>query len=144
MSTFYDAAGGDPVFESLVTRFFDKVSKDELLMTMYKAEELEESAWRLKAYLILLWGGPNEYEPARGKKIRLRVPHMQFKIDKVARDRWMLYMEESIKSLELAQHVENEFIERTNQVADAMQNVFSAQEKALWKEKHPTKFPRLD
>ena len=144
MSTFYEAAGGEPVFEVLVTRFFDKVSKDELLMTMYKAEELEESAWRLKAYLTLLWGGPNDYEPARGKKVRLRVRHMPFTIDKHARDRWMLHMEESIKSLELAEPVEKEFIERTNQIADAMQNVFSAEEKALWHEKHPTKFPRLD
>lgn len=144
MSTFYEAAGGEPVFETLVTRFFGMVSEDELLMSFYRAEELEASKWRLKAYLALLWGGPDDYQPARGRKKRLRVRHMPFKIDKVARDRWMLYMEKAILSLELKDYVTEEFIVRTNQIADAMQNVFSEEEKALWKDKHPTKFPRLD
>jgi hemoglobin len=132
MNNFYEAVGGEPVFETLVKRFFEKVSKDELLMTMYKAEELEESAWRLKAYLELLWGGPRTYEEFRGAP-RLRVRHMEFKIDSEARECWMSYMRESIKSLNLHKAHELEMLERMEQIALAMQNHFTDAEKKFYK-----------
>jgi len=65
---FYAEVGGAPVFDKIVSRFYEQVSEDEVLRPIYPEEDL----------------GPAE--------VRLRMRHAPFKVGPIERDAWLRCM----------------------------------------------------
>ncbi|MEI7546057.1 MAG: globin, partial [Mycobacteriaceae bacterium] len=59
--TFYDAVGGAATFRTIVSRFYELVSADEVLRPLYPEDDLEGAEDRLRMFLEQYWGGPRTY-----------------------------------------------------------------------------------
>lgn len=79
----------------LVAAFYRQIPSDDLLGPMYPAEDLAGAEERLRLFLVFRFGGPQDYLQRRGHPA-LRMRHAPFAITEVARDRWMLLMENAI------------------------------------------------
>jgi hemoglobin len=88
--TLYERVGGQPFFAALVERFYDGVSGDLVLRSMYP-DDLTESKRHLALFLAQYWGGSTEYEQLRGHP-RLRRRHARFVITREAREAWLTHM----------------------------------------------------
>jgi hemoglobin len=97
---FYDRVGGEPTFRALVHRFYEGVAGDELLRPLYPEQDLGPAEERLTLFLIQYWGGPTTYSDQRGHP-RLRMRHAPFRVDALARDRWLHHMGEAVRELGL-------------------------------------------
>jgi len=82
---------GEEGFARLVAAFYRQVPEDDILGSMYPEQDREGSEQRLRDFLIYRFGGPQRYIEQRGHP-RLRMRHFPFRIDQVARDRWMQLM----------------------------------------------------
>jgi hemoglobin len=89
--SFYDEVGGAPVFDKIVSRFYEEVAEDEVLRPVYPEEDLGPAEVRLRMFLEQYWGGPRTYSDQRGHP-RLRMRHMPFKIGPIERDAWLRCM----------------------------------------------------
>lgn len=98
--SLYDAVGGEPAFDLLVSRFYAGVAADPLLRPLYPDEDLTEAADRLRLFLVQYWGGPTTYSDARGHP-RLRRRHAPFSIGPAERDAWLRHMLGALDSLDL-------------------------------------------
>jgi hemoglobin len=96
---------GEEGFTRLVAAFYRQVPEDDILGTMYPAEDLAEAEQRLGKFLIYRFGGPQRYIEERGHP-RLRARHSPFRIDQAARDRWMLLMNRAFLEAALPADVE--------------------------------------
>jgi hemoglobin len=90
-ATMYERVGGETTFRALVHEFYRGVATDPLLRPLYPEEDLGPAEERLALFLIQYWGGPRTYGEQRGHP-RLRMRHAPFRIDSLARDRWLLHM----------------------------------------------------
>lgn len=97
-STFFDEVGGQATFDRLVTRFYDRVQRDEVLWPMYPAHDLEGAIWRLSHFLAQYFEGPTTYSQQRGHP-RLRMRHAPFHVNPDARDRWLAHMTAAVDEL---------------------------------------------
>lgn len=97
-TSLYDRVGGMTFFEALVAGFYRRVSTDDVLRPLYPERDLAPAQRRLTLFLAQYWGGPRTYEQERGHP-RLRMRHVPFAIDGVARDRWLLHMRASLAEL---------------------------------------------
>ena len=88
---FYDEVGGAPVFEKIISRFYEQVAEDEVLRPLYPEQDLGPAEERLRMFLEQYWGGPRTYSDRRGHP-RLRMRHMPFKIGPIERDAWLRCM----------------------------------------------------
>ncbi|HET6257390.1 globin [Pseudonocardia sp.] len=88
---FYAEAGGAPVFDKIVSRFYEQVSEDEVLRPIYPEEDLGPAEVRLRMFLEQYWGGPRTYSEQRGHP-RLRMRHAPFKVGPIERDAWLRCM----------------------------------------------------
>ena len=93
--TLFERAGGMPFFEALVGRFYAGVATDPILRPIYPEADLAPAQRWLTLFLAQYWGGPRTYDEERGHP-RLRMRHVPFAIDAVARDRWLLHMRAAI------------------------------------------------
>ena len=89
--SFYDEVGGAPVFEKIISRFYEQVAGDEVLRPLYPEQDLGPAEERLRMFLEQYWGGPRAYSDRRGHP-RLRMRHMPFKIGPIERDAWLRCM----------------------------------------------------
>ena len=89
--SFYDEVGGAPVFEKIISRFYEQVAEDEVLRPLYPEQDLGPAEERLRMFLEQYWGGPRTYSDRRGHP-RLRMRHMPFKIGPIERDAWLRCM----------------------------------------------------
>jgi hemoglobin len=89
--SFYEAIGGADTFNRLVGRFYEEVSKDEILRPLYPEEDLGPAERRLRMFLEQYWGGPRTYSEQRGHP-RLRMRHAPFKVGPIERDAWLAAM----------------------------------------------------
>ncbi len=89
--SFYDAVGGHPTFERIVSRFYAGVATDPVLRPIYPEEDLAAAADRFRMFLEQYWGGPTTYSETRGHP-RLRMRHAPFAVSPAARDRWLTHM----------------------------------------------------
>ena len=71
-----------------------------MLAPMYEGRDLAESQWRLREFLVGRFGGPMRYAERRGHP-RLRMRHVPFNIDRLARDRWVALMDEALAESDL-------------------------------------------
>lgn len=90
--TFYDAVGGHETFRKIVSRFYELVREDEVLLPLYPPDELDDAEVRLRMFLEQYWGGPRTYSDQRGHPPRLRMRHVPFKIGFIERDAWLRCM----------------------------------------------------
>lgn len=90
-STFFDEVGGQDTFDRLVTAFYERVQRDDVLWPMYPQDDLEGAIWRLSHFLAQYFDGPTTYSQERGHP-RLRMRHAPFHVNPDARDRWVEHM----------------------------------------------------
>jgi hemoglobin len=118
---FFERAGGEQTFRSLVRRFYEGVALDPVLRPLYPEEELEPAADRLALFLIQYWGGPNTYSQSRGHP-RLRMRHVPFVIGAAERDAWLRHMRDALDSLSLPEDVATPIWEYLTMAAESMRN----------------------
>jgi hemoglobin len=99
--TFYDAVGGDETFRKIVSRFYELVREDEVLLPLYPLEDLDGAEDRLRMFLEQYWGGPRTYSDQRGHP-RLRMRHAPFQIGFLERDAWLRCMHTAVASIDSA------------------------------------------
>lgn len=104
-SEIYNAIGEEG-FEQLTAGFYKRVREDPILAPMYPEHDWLGAQQRLRDFLIFRFGGPPRYLQERGHP-RLRIRHVAFPIDRVARDRWVCLMDESLADANFAQNVTN-------------------------------------
>jgi hemoglobin len=120
---FYELVGGTDTFRKLVEVFYQGVKDDEVLRPMYPEDDLAPAADRLRMFLEQYWGGPTTYQEQRGHP-RLRMRHSVFKINPLARERWLFHMRKAVDSLELPKLQEAELWAYLDRAATAMLNTF--------------------
>ena len=120
--TPYDLFGGEVFFTELVSRFYAGVATDDVLRPMYPAGDLEGAERRLRLFLMQYWGGPGTYSEERGHP-RLRMRHVSFHVDGVARDRWLTLMSNALDEMHMQPAAQAELWKYLVAAAFAMQNV---------------------
>lgn len=121
IGNLYQAAGGEPTFRLLVSRFYAGVADDPVLRPLYPEEELASATERLTLFLIQFWGGPSTYNEQRGHP-RLRMRHQPFAIGQLERDAWLGHMRDAVDSLELNPAVRRALIDYFETASTAMIN----------------------
>ncbi|NNN01243.1 MAG: globin [Acidimicrobiaceae bacterium] len=119
----YDQIGGEPFFERLVGFFYDAVERDEVLRAMYP-DDLSEAKHHLLMFLVQYWGGPRTYSEERGHP-RLRMRHAPFRINRAARDGWLVAMGSALEAVrsELSDEQFAEMNDYFTSVAHQLRNV---------------------
>ena len=120
---FFELVGGSETFRKLTDKFYEGVAKDEVLRPMYPEDDLGPAAERLRMFLEQYWGGPSTYQEQRGHP-RLKMRHAPFKINPLARERWLHHMKVAVDSLELAALQKAELWGYLDRAATAMLNTF--------------------
>ena len=89
-TTVFEVVGGQPFFDALVERFYERVERDPPLRSLYPAD-LEPGKRALALFLGQYWGGPPIYSEEKGHP-RLRMRHAPFVIGSPQRDAWLAAM----------------------------------------------------
>lgn len=100
--SIYEATGEDQI-QKLVRYFYQEVAQNQALRSLYPAD-LEPAERRLFLFLLQVFGGPQTYSQERGHP-RLRMRHLDWKIDPSMRDHWLNAMLSSLDKLTLEQNV---------------------------------------
>lgn len=82
----FDSVGGQPFFDALVERFYERVEVDAVLRPLYP-DDLEPGKRALALFLGQYWGGPPAYSVEKGHP-RLRMRHAPYLIGRRERDAW--------------------------------------------------------
>jgi len=93
------AALGAEGFGPLVAAFYRQIPEDPILGPMYPEQDFVGAEERLRLFLRVRFGGPEDYLEQRGHP-RLRMRHAPFAIDTRARDRWVQLMETALEEVE--------------------------------------------
>jgi hemoglobin len=120
---FFELVGGTDTFKKLTDAFYEGVKDDEVLRPMYPEDDLGPAAERLRMFLEQYWGGPTTYQDTRGHP-RLKMRHQPFKINPLARERWLFHMRAALDSLKLPPLKEAELWAYLDRAATAMLNTF--------------------
>ena len=120
---FFEKVGGKETFKKLVDSFYRGVAEDDVLRPMYPEDDLGPAAERLQLFLEQYWGGSDAYQQLRGHP-RLRMRHQPFKINPLARERWLHHMRAAVDELKLAPALEAELWAYLDRAATAMLNTF--------------------
>jgi hemoglobin len=99
--TFYDEVGGHDTFQAIVSRFYQLVRDDEILLPLYPEDDIDGAEERLRMFLEQYWGGPRTYSDLRGHP-RLRMRHAPFRIGLLERDAWLRCMHTAVASIDSA------------------------------------------
>ena len=89
-ANLWSAVGGDPTFLVLVEAFYRRVEADPLLRPIFPPD-LASGREKQFMFLVQYFGGGQRYSAVHGHP-RLRMRHVPFRIDRVARDRWLAHM----------------------------------------------------
>jgi len=111
---------GEESFQDLSKNFYLEVSKIPELRNLYP-EDLDAAERRIYLFLVQALGGPQTYSEERGHP-RLRMRHMQWKIDSKMRSHWMNAMLHALDKVPLNQEVREDLMQYFAQVANAMIN----------------------
>jgi hemoglobin len=118
---YYEAMGGEPVFNELVHRFYVNVSNNAVLAPMYPKKDMEGAEKRLRLFLMQYWGGPDTYSQERGHP-RLRMRHNGFYIGKVEFDAWLACMHAALIDLDMVEELKEKMWEYFQYAAYSMIN----------------------
>ncbi|MCU1376565.1 MAG: glbO [Actinomycetia bacterium] len=116
----FDEVGGQPFFDQLVHRFYERVALDPVLRPLYP-EDLEPGERHLALFLGQYWGGPTTYSDERGHP-RLRMRHAPFVVDLAARDAWYDAMAASVAEAGVGPEHQQQLLAYFATAADHMVN----------------------
>lgn len=117
----FELFGGAEFFERLVHAFYLRVTQDEVLAPMYPDDDMAGAERRLRMFLEQYWGGPTTYSDERGHPM-LRMRHMPYAIDPVARDHWLANMHAALEEQDLDPKLRETLWSYLVSAAFAMQN----------------------
>jgi hemoglobin len=89
---------GEEGFARLIRAFYAQVPADDILGSMYPADDLAGAEERLRDFVIGRFGGPPRYIEQRGHP-RLRMRHMPFRVGATERDRWLHHMLSAVEDV---------------------------------------------
>jgi hemoglobin len=98
---------GEVGFTRLAAAFYRQVYDDDILGPMYPKDDREGAEQRLRDFLIYAFGGSQRYFEQRGHP-RMRVRHARFRIDRIARERWMQLMDNALAETALPEETERD------------------------------------
>jgi hemoglobin len=101
--TVFDVVGGQPFFDALVDRFYERVAGDPVLRPLYPAD-LAPGKRALALFLGQYWGGPPTYSAEKGHP-RLRMRHAPFRIDGEAQGAWLRAMQATVDEADIPETV---------------------------------------
>ena len=119
-TTVFEAVGGQPFFDQLVDRFYDRVEHDPVLRPIYP-EDLGPGKRGLALFLGQYWGGPPLYSAEKGHP-RLRMRHGPFIIGRRERDAWLAAMMASVRDAGVEVELEQRFVDYFTMAADHLVN----------------------
>jgi hemoglobin len=121
--TVFEAAGGQPFFDDLCRRFYDRVRVDPVLRPLYPAgdEAFDASERWLALFLGQYWGGPATYSEERGHP-RLRMRHGHFLVGRRERDAWYGAMAASVAESGAGTEVQARLLDYFAMAADHLVN----------------------
>ena len=61
MATIYEQIGGELAMHAAVSIFYKKVTADDRIARFFEAVDMERQAAKQKAFLTMVFGGPNHY-----------------------------------------------------------------------------------
>ena len=120
MTSLYEQVGGQPFFDALAHRFYERVSADPVLRPLYP-EDLGPGEVHLAQFLAQYWGGPGTYSEVRGHP-RLRMRHAPFVIGQAERDAWYGAMAASVAEAGVAPELETALLDYFAMAADHLVN----------------------
>ena len=97
-SEVFDEIGSERLVQ-LVAAFYRQIPGDDVLGRMYPPEDLGGAEERLRDFLLFRVGGDSRYLETRGHP-RLRMRHAPFRIDPIARNRWVDLMDVALHELD--------------------------------------------
>lgn len=118
--TVYDVVGGQPFFDGLAERFYERVAADPVLRPLYP-DDLAPGMRHLALFLGQYWGGPATYSDERGHP-RLRMRHVPFVIGSPERDAWYGAMAAAVGEAQLDPELEQRFLAYFAMAADHLVN----------------------
>lgn len=119
--TIYELAGGDQTIQTIVSRFYDKVSASPVLRPLFPEDFTEI---RNKQYLFLtqFFGGPMLYSEKYGSPM-MRARHMKAAaIAPKHAKAWLQCMQEAIEESGIAGPLLNAMVDRLTKTAHHMVN----------------------
>jgi hemoglobin len=119
-ASLFEKVGGQPFFDDLARRFYERVAVDVALRPLYP-DDLEPGERHLALFLGQYWGGPTTYSDERGHP-RLRMRHAPFVVDQEARDAWYGAMAASVAEAGLAPELAQQLLDYFAVAADHMIN----------------------
>jgi len=111
---------GEAKLQKLSQNFYQEVNKIPELRKLYP-EDLEAAERRIFLFLIQVVGGPSTYSEERGHP-RLRMRHLQLKIDSKMRNYWMDAMLHALDTVPLEEEPRILLMQYFSQAANAMIN----------------------
>ena len=118
MSVYTDV-GGQPFFDALVDRFYERVEADAVLRPIYP-DDLGPGKRALALFLAQYWGGPTTYSDEKGHP-RLRMRH-RFVIGRRERDAWFAAMAASVRDSGADADVQQQLLDYFTMAADHLVN----------------------
>jgi hemoglobin len=120
MTSLYEQVGGQPFFDALVRRFYERVEVDPVLRPLYP-EDLGPGERHLAQFLAQYWGGPTTYSEGRGHP-RLRLRHAPFAIGQAERDAWYDAMAASVAASGAPEELQTALLDYFAMAADHLVN----------------------
>lgn len=112
---------GEKGFTELTAAFYRRMRDDDLVGTMYPADDWEGAEERLRDFLLFRFGADQRYLVKRGHP-RLRGRHLPFRIGVAERDRWLKIMGEAADEVVADGRIREDLMNFFVQVADFMRN----------------------
>lgn len=100
--TVFELIGAEQI-KQLTSYFYQEVATNSALRKLYP-EDLSEAEERLYLFLVQVFGGPSTYSEQRGHP-RLRMRHLEWKIDSTMRNHWLNAMLTALDKLQLDPNV---------------------------------------
>jgi hemoglobin len=117
--TVFELIGADQI-KQLTSYFYEEVASNSALRKLYP-EDLSGAEERLYLFLLQVFGGPQTYSEQRGHP-RLRMRHLEWKIDSAMRNHWLNAMFTALDKLQLDPNVKELMMEYFIKVANHMIN----------------------
>ena len=103
--TLYEWAGGMPVFEELIVKFYDKVLDDELLEPIFRHMSLDHQK-NVAHFIAEVFGGPKKYTEGGGSHFKMIQKHLSKHLNETHRKRWVALLIETSDELDLPDNPE--------------------------------------
>jgi hemoglobin len=119
----FDAIGGEPAVQALVTRFYDLMDLEPEYRELRASHgsQLDDARRKLFWFLCGWLGGPRYYEERFGHP-RLRMRHMPFQIGVLERDQWLACMDQAMRETGVEESLRQRLAASFFQTADWMRN----------------------